>query len=64
MPLRGEKSVILYDEEQHRAGHGEAIKTPRLFDFAPQGPNKSAQGRGDASYASVAVALGSRVFNV
>ena len=42
----------------------EALKTPHPFDspdgFAPKGLNKSAQGRGDASCASVAVALGRR----
>ncbi len=53
-----------YDEEHRCAEHEEAIKTLRPFDFAPKGLNKSAQGRGDASYASVAVALGSRVSNV
>jgi hypothetical protein len=52
--------LFYYDEEHRHAEHEEAIKTPDPFDFAPKGLNKSAQGRGDASYASVAVALGSR----
>jgi hypothetical protein len=51
-----------YDEEDRRAEHEEATKTPDSFNssggFAPKGPNKRAEGQGDASSASVAVALG------
>jgi hypothetical protein len=46
------------EEEDRRAEHEDVTKTPVPFDFAPKGLNKSAQGRGDASCASVAVALG------
>jgi hypothetical protein len=34
------------------------------MDSAPKGPGKSAQGAGDASYASVAIALGRRGISV
>ena len=51
-----------YDEEDRHAEHEEATKTPDALGsshgLAPKGPNKSAQGRVDASCASVAVALG------
>ena len=53
-----------YDRDYRGADHEAATKTPAPFDFAPKGPHKLAQGKGDASCASVAVALGRRGFSV
>ena len=56
------------DQEDRRAEHEETTKTFDPLDlsggFALKGPDKVAQGQGDASCASVAVALGRRINSI